>query len=276
MARFSFSIPTINSLSFGSLLIVLASAGGCQSRNSGAIANLPQPNFNGPIVAAPVPAPIARSAPAQQPSPIVKQAPRGSLASEREWVPTTAPRSWRWIVIHHSATPAGSASVFDRMHREKGWDELGYHFVIGNGTDSSNGEVEVGPRWPKQKWGAHAKTPDNRFNDYGIGICLVGNFDIERPTPQQLKSLASLTAWLMKTYRVPAGNVIGHRDTKATECPGRNLSIAQVRRLATQTLAAAGEHVPEDAARTADATISEWTAEPIDATSATPVLASPE
>jgi hypothetical protein len=151
-------------------------------------------------------------------------------------------------VIHHSATPSGSAAVFDKLHRQKGWDELGYHFVIGNGTDSGNGKIEVGPRWPKQKWGAHAKTPDNEYNNYGIGICLVGNFEIERPTSQQLQSLARLTAYLMQTYNIPASRVLGHRDTKATECPGKNLNIAQVRRLASQALADAGQDISGEAA----------------------------
>jgi hypothetical protein len=172
---------------------------------------------------------------------------RPGIAPERAWATTAPPRAWRWIIIHHSATPSGSAAVFDRMHKEKGWDELGYHFVVGNGTDTPNGTVEVGDRWRRQKWGAHAKTPDNRFNDFGIGICLVGNFDMERPTPQQLQSLARLTAYLMRTYRISASNVLGHRDTgRATECPGRTLNIAQVRRMASQMLADAGETVADD------------------------------
>jgi hypothetical protein len=120
------------------------------------------------------------------------------------------------------------------MHKAKGWDELGYHFVIGNGTDTSDGQTEVGPRWPKQKWGAHAKTPDNRFNKYGIGICLVGNFDNERPTKAQVQSLSHLVAYLMKTYKIPADRVIGHGDTKATDCPGKNVHIADIRKMAAQ------------------------------------------
>src|SRR2546423_1565105 len=127
-------------------------------------------------------------------------------------------RSWKWIVIHHSATHSGGAATFDRMHREKGWDELGYHFVVGNGTDTRNGQIEVGPRWGKQKWGAHAKTADNRYNDFGIGICLVGNFDVDRPTDDQMKSLSKLVAYLMKTYHIPPDRVLGHGDTKPTDC----------------------------------------------------------
>jgi hypothetical protein len=62
-----------------------------------------------------------------------------------------------------------------------------------------------------------------------------------------LQSLARLTSYLMKTYKVPPDRVIGHGDTKATECPGRFMSIVQVRRMATQALANAGEPVGVDA-----------------------------
>lgn len=157
------------------------------------------------------------------------------------WMPKAGARPWRWIVIHHSATYAGGALRFDKEHRANGWDELGYHFVIGNGSDTRDGLVEVGPRWVKQKHGAHAKTPNNQFNDYGIGICVVGNFDSGRPSPQQMKALTSLVAHLMQRYNIPANRVIGHEDTgRSTACPGRNLEIqlAGIRRTALKTIAA--------------------------------------
>ena len=159
------------------------------------------------------------------------------------WKPRVAPRDWKWIVIHHSATPSGSMAFFDKEHKAKGWDGVGYHFVIGNGTNSGNGQVEVGGRWRSQKWGAHAKTADNRYNDYGIGICLVGNFDVEKPTAAQQQSLAKLVAFLEKNYRIPGDRVIGHGETKATECPGRYMNIAQVRNQAQAMLVEAGEIV---------------------------------
>ena len=177
---------------------------------------------------------------------------RGRMQSvPRTWVPRNKSERWECIVVHHSATPMGGAARFDRAHRERGFDELGYHFVIGNGTETGDGQVEVGPRWPKQKWGAHAKTPDNRYNDFGVGICLVGNFDLTRPTDQQVRSLSKLVAFLMHTYHIPADRVVGHGDTgKATECPGRLMNVAQVRRLSTQILVDAGEAVTPDAGPT--------------------------
>jgi hypothetical protein len=146
------------------------------------------------------------------------------------WVPPVAARPWRGIVIHHSATTTGGAAKFDRDHRDKGWDELGYDFVIGNGSDTGNGQVEVGPRWVKQKIGAHAKSSDNRYNEYYIGICLVGNFDEERPTPQQMASLEKLVVYLMRTYHIQPDMIVGHSDTKITDCPGKHLNVAVVRR----------------------------------------------
>jgi N-acetyl-anhydromuramyl-L-alanine amidase AmpD len=146
--------------------------------------------------------------------------------------PPGAPANgWRWIVIHHSDDVSGNLAKYDRIHREVNrWDECGYHFVIGNGTLSGDGQVEVGSRWPKQKHGAHAKTDDNRFNDYGIGICLVGDFERGgRPTPAQMENLVSLCRWLMARYGIPASAVIGHCDCKPTACPGRNFPWAELR-----------------------------------------------
>jgi hypothetical protein len=157
-----------------------------------------------------------------------------------DWVVQPPYRQWQWIIIHHSATTYGNAKIIDQWHRDRGFDELGYHFVIGNGNSSGDGQVEVGPRWPKQKWGAHTKTADNRFNDFGIGICLVGNFDVDRPTTAQLKSVTKLVAYLMETFHIPPDHILGHSDAKATDCPGKYLSVAQLREMANKLVMANG------------------------------------
>jgi hypothetical protein len=231
-------------LAFG--LAFLALAGCAQEPTSLSVASLPPPSFNPPAIAE-RPAP-PKATPYVPPAPRhVTPPPAPAMAGiPHDWIPKAKANHWRWIVIHHSATPSGGAAAFDKMHRAKGWDELGYHFVIGNGTDTRDGQIEVGSRWPKQKWGAHAKTADNRYNNYGIGICLVGNFDIDRPTAAQMKSLAKLVAFLMQTYHITPDRVIGHRDTKPTDCPGRNMSIALVRRMAEQVLAKSGYHAGPD------------------------------
>lgn len=239
--------------------IALCALAGCQQPGV-SVSQLPPPNFNGPTLAdppamappvalTPVPTPVA-----PVPKPRVPTA-SGGADVPHDWSPMARANRWNWIIIHHSATPTGGAAAFDKMHKAKGWDELGYHFVIGNGTDTRDGSVEVGPRWSRQKWGAHTKTPDNRYNDYGIGVCLVGNFDTARPSYAQMRATAKLVAHLMKTYHVPPERVIGHGMAKPTECPGRNMSIAEVRRLSTQILTAAGDPVSPTEVPTATASL---------------------
>lgn len=148
-----------------------------------------------------------------------------------DWVPTVPERKWRFIVVHHSATSSGNAARFDRDHRDRGWDELGYHFVIGNGSMSGDGQVEIGPRWIKQKQGAHAKVRGHpEYNELGIGICLVGNFNEGRPSEVQMQSLARLTRELMHRYGIPKSRVLGHGMLKPTDCPGTQFDFRDLYR----------------------------------------------
>ena len=78
-----------------------------------------------------------------------------TTAELRSWR-VTLRRKWTDIVIHHSATRSGSAQSFHEYHQSRGWDGLGYDFVIGNGHGSRDGQVEAGYRWREQKRGAHA------------------------------------------------------------------------------------------------------------------------
>jgi hypothetical protein len=135
-------------------------------------------------------------------------------------------------VIHHSATNAGGAASFDRYHREvNGWEELGYHFVIGNGTQTPDGYVEVGSRWHKQKHGAHCKSPGNYYNTHGIGICLVGDFTRTGPSRAQMASLHRLLHYLRTEARIAPSAIVSHGEINhKTQCPGRYLPMASIRR----------------------------------------------
>ena len=107
------------------------------------------------------------------------------------------------------------------LHKKKGWDGVGYDFVIGNGTDTKDGEIETTPRWTEQKDGAHVKG----WNDVGIGICLVGNFENVDPTPKQLDAVVRLVRHLRRRFHVPPERVVGHGTLGATLCPGKRLSV---------------------------------------------------
>jgi len=160
------------------------------------------------------------------------------------WAASSPSDRWRLVVIHHSATDSGSAAAFDRYHRdEKGWDGLGYHFVIGNGRGSADGLVEVGRRWRLQEDGAHAGVAE--ANRVGIGVCLVGNFGKTLPTAAQMASLRCLCRWLHAECRMPYSSIVGHRDIKATDCPGKGFPMAELIEELGRPAGSAGAASPE-------------------------------
>lgn len=153
----------------------------------------------------------------------------GPPVPDPAWDVAAKPRGWKYVVIHHSATKVGNYARFDNDHRDaRGWDGCGYHFVIGNGTGSGDGEVEVGFRWLQQREGAHAGKDFRDYNQHGVGVCLVGDFTHTRPTAAQMKSLARLVRWLEWKHAIPRSGVLGHGKIRVgtgpergSECPGK-------------------------------------------------------
>lgn len=139
---------------------------------------------------------------------------------------------WKYIVTHHSGIENGNARTYHAEHLRRRWENgLGYHFVIGNGRDSGEGEIEVGPRWLKQLHGGHVR--NEAYNEHGIGICLVGNFEQRRPTARQLASYHALVEWLRGGASLGATpRVTVHRwvDRNHTVCPGRHFPFDELRR----------------------------------------------
>lgn len=158
-------------------------------------------------------------------------APRATASSEAGWTPGRGiSRRWNSIVIHHSASPKSTPQSMRDYHMNvRGWDELGYHFVVGNGVGYGDGEVFVGQRWAKQMHGAHCKTPGNQYNNHGIGICLIGDFQSGQPTARQLDSAARLVTFLMGKCGIPQSQILTHGGiTGKTACPGRNFSMSSL------------------------------------------------
>jgi len=133
---------------------------------------------------------------------------------------------WKYIVGHHSATKYGNAKIYDRNHRRRGMNNgLAYHFVIGNGIDSGDGEIEIGPRWQQQLEGGHVR--NRQVNLQGIGICMVGNFEEIHPSRKQLASFRQLVDHLggdvlKNNYKFAVHKEI---DRNHTVCPGRNFPV---------------------------------------------------
>lgn len=124
-------------------------------------------------------------------------------------------RAIREIIIHCSATHPGmdiGAKEIREWHTAKGWQDIGYHFVI-----RRNGAVETG-RGIEQV-GAHVEG----HNQYSIGICLVGGVNRSNQpdanfTWRQWASLHDLVSELKEDYT--EATVTGHRAyTTKKACP---------------------------------------------------------
>jgi len=120
-------------------------------------------------------------------------------------------------ILHHTVSSRDRTKVqdIDDWHKTR-WPKLksslgyyaGYHFVItGDGTLTQTRKLS--------EQGVHC--PPNKGR---IGIVLTGNFENEEPTKEQLTSLQAL---LEKLKKQGITKVLGHKDLKATLCPGRNL-----------------------------------------------------
>ena len=146
-------------------------------------------------------------------------------------------RRWQYIVVHNSGTRQGNARIFDYYHRHvrRMTNGLAYHFVIGNGTSSDNGEIEVGDRWRRQINGGHVHS--DYLNNIALGICLVGDFNRDQPTRAQLEACEELIRYLrQRCGKIEAHYAIvkPHREMNPprwpTDCPGDAFPYSWFRR----------------------------------------------
>jgi N-acetyl-anhydromuramyl-L-alanine amidase AmpD len=140
----------------------------------------------------------------------------------------TSARVWGYIVIHHSATRTATVEAIRDYHVGIGFEGVGYHFVINNGRSpgTKDGEITPTARWYEQRAGAHARIAGHpEYNSDGIGICLVGNFENEPPTADQMVALERLVLRLRDRYDIALEDVVGHGELKNTACPGRRFPM---------------------------------------------------
>lgn len=95
----------------------------------------------------------------------------------------------------------------------RGWCDIGYNFLV-----CKHGDIFEGRGW--NKVGAHAPN----HNAAAIGVCFLGNDDpdLDDTTPQARAAVKSLLRDLI-TKAGHSIQVLGHRDVKATSCPGNEL-----------------------------------------------------
>lgn len=132
-------------------------------------------------------------------------------------------RDIKHIVIHSSGTMQGTpltAADIDNSHKVRGWNGIGYNFVI-----DLDGTVEIGRSI--KYMGAHCAAKGR--NKDSIGICYIGGIDCEyeaRDTRTREQKLV-MEAVLQTLKAVwPEAEISGHKDWAPTECPSFNAKRA--------------------------------------------------
>ena len=133
-------------------------------------------------------------------------------------VPLITKRSKRVIkeiIVHCSATAEGRDFTVEdirRWHKQQGWSDIGYHYVIGRHGEKWTGrDVDVS--------GAHCEG----HNRNSIGVCYIGGLDAsgkkakDTRTLQQKAVMLSVLTELKRLY--PQAKIYGHRDFARKDCP---------------------------------------------------------
>jgi hypothetical protein len=130
------------------------------------------------------------------------------------------------IIVHCTATrpewmadkpTAAKVAEIDAWHRQRGWSQVGYHYLI-----DRDGTVAAGR--PVEKVGAHVKG----HNKGTIGVSLIGGHGsaetddfADHYTPEQDAALRKLLASLKAAHGIT--KISAHHDYAAKACPGFDL-----------------------------------------------------
>lgn len=127
------------------------------------------------------------------------------------------------IIIHHSGKSKGNSKNI-KLHNNE-LDNI-YNFIIDNGNLKEDGFIE--------------KVRNIKINsaNNSIGICLIGNLNIDKPTKAQLNSLIYLLKNLKKEFDINIDDIIRHKDLESLEknCPGKNFNINQIKKQIVDSL----------------------------------------
>ena len=172
----------------------------------------------------------AQEAPKPVPRP-TRYVTRAEWGSKPDPIPDSRIHVPKWITIHHAGvlwTNTKDAVETVRNLQEYGkkrpqiekpprntfWADLPYHFLIApDGRIFEGRDVKYEP-----------DTNTNYSLAGNLGIEMMGDFELQRPSVAQLDSVTRLTAWLMQEHKIDLEHVRTHRDAAPgqTDCPGRD------------------------------------------------------
>jgi hypothetical protein len=127
------------------------------------------------------------------------------------------------ITFHHSGDPtpfyknsyadtAQHLEIVREGHRERGFQDIGYHFAIDR----------MGRVWQLRSLkyqGEHVRTR----NPHNLGVVVLGNFMLQEMTAAQRTKVQTFGRLIRQQYGLPIAQVYTHRELHPTECPGARM-----------------------------------------------------
>ena len=96
---------------------------------------------------------------------------------------------------------------------DRNWWDVPYHFLLG-----LDGDIYEGRDYHFMGETNTAYDPGGHFL-----ISVIGNYQVQEPTPAQLNAIADLMAWAFSEFDLPLDKLGGHYNYADTGCPGKNL-----------------------------------------------------
>lgn len=142
-----------------------------------------------------------------------------------------------FVLLHHSGISnqvnSNQLKAINKYHKSL-WNfksslgyYIGYHYFI-----SKKGKVTQ-TRADKDV-GAHCY--HQNMNHNSLGICMQGNFDIEKPEPKQIYALRDLLRRLVRQNSLNKNKIMFHNQYTNTACPGKQLDLNFIRSLVSKNV----------------------------------------
>ena len=96
---------------------------------------------------------------------------------------------------------------------ERNWWDVPYHFLL-----DLEGRIYEGRDW---RYMGETNTTYDPAGHFLISV--IGNYELQEPTPAQLAAISDMMAWAIKEFDLPLDRIGGHYNYASTGCPGQHL-----------------------------------------------------
>lgn len=160
---------------------------------------------------------------------------RPAIVTGEEWgskahaIPDSRRQTPAWVTLHHAGVPwtgkdpaqfvrdmqvwGQNRPMLEKPPMNTYWPDLPYHYLIApDGRIFEGRDVRYEPE-------SNTKYPLSG----NIGVEMMGDFNVQPPTQEQLRSSVRVVAWLSCKHGITLDHVRGHRDAAPgqTDCPGK-------------------------------------------------------